>query len=145
MAASRTTGARLRAPWYWSCLARAHAALGELPDAWRCIDEAMTAVEATGENWQESDLHRIAGDLALMAPNPNALKAEAHFKHALAVAREQHAKSWELRAAIQLARIWRDQGEWRRAHAVLAPIYEWFTEGFDTTDLQAAKVLLSAL
>jgi class 3 adenylate cyclase/predicted ATPase len=145
MAASRTTGARLRAPWYWSCLARAHAALGKLPDAWRCIDEAMTAVETTGENWQESDLHRIAGDLALMAPSSDAQKAEAHFARALAVAREQQAKSWELRAAIQLARMWRDQGEWQRACAILAPIYAWFTEGFGTYDLKEAKALLSAV
>jgi predicted ATPase len=77
-----------------------------------------------------------------MVPEPNPAKAEAHFERALAVAREQQAKSWELRAAMSMARLWRDQGKRQQAHDFLAPVYGWFTEGFDTLDLKEAKALL---
>jgi predicted ATPase len=81
----------------------------------------------------------------LMSPEPNVAKAEAHFGRALAVAREQQAKSWELRAAMSMARLWRDQGKRQQAHDLLAPVYGWFTEGFDTLDLKEAKALLDQL
>ena len=84
-------------PLYLSYLARAHAELGQFDDAWRCIGEAMTAVETTKEKWCEAEVHRMAGEIALMSPEPDAAKAEAYFERALAVAREQQAKSWELR------------------------------------------------
>ena len=80
-----------------------------------------------------------------MSPAPDATKAEAYFERALAVAREQQAKSWELRAAMSMARLWRDQGKPQQAHDLLAPVYGWFTEGFDTLDLKEAKALLDAL
>ena len=91
------------------------------------------------------DVHRISGDIALKSPEPDAPKAEACFQRALSVARQQQAKSWELRAAMSLARLWRDQGKVRRARELLAPVYGWFTEGFDTLDLKEAKALLEQL
>ena len=111
----RSTGATLFVPLYLSYLARAYAELGQFDDAWRCIGEAMTAVETTKERWCEAEIHRIAGEIALMSPEPDAAKAEAYFERALAVAREQQAKSWELRAAMSMARLWRDQGKRQQA------------------------------
>ena len=96
---------------YLSYLAMAYADLGQFDDAWRCIGEAMTAVETTKESWYEAEINRIAGEIALLSPEPDAAKAEAYFERALAVARQQQAKSWELRAAMSLARLWRDQGK----------------------------------
>ena len=105
----------------------------------------MTAVHGTNENWCEAYLHRIAGEVALKSPEPDATKAEAYFEYALAVAREQQAKSWELRAATSLARLWRSQGKVEQARELLAPVYGWFTEGFDTRDLKEATALLTEL
>jgi class 3 adenylate cyclase/predicted ATPase len=141
----RTTGATFRMPERLSYLARAYAELGQCDDAWRCIGEAMTAVETTKEKWCEAEVHRFAGEIALMSPEPDAAKAEAYFERALAVARQQQAKSWELRAATSMARLWRDQGKRDEAHDLLVPIYGWFTEGFDTLDLREAKTLLDNL
>ena len=109
--ALRSTGATLLMPLYLSYLARAYAELGQFDDAWRCIGEAMTAMETTKERWCEAEVHRMAGEIALKSPEPDAAKAEAYFERALAVAREQQAKSWELRAAMSMARLWRDQGK----------------------------------
>ena len=105
----------------------------------------MTAVETTKETWYEAEVHRIAGEIALMSPERDAAKAEAYFERALAVARAQQAKSWELRAAMSMARLWRDQGKRDEARELLAPVYGWFTEGFDTLDLKQAKALLDEL
>jgi predicted ATPase len=105
----------------------------------------MTAVETTKEKWFEAELHRIAGAIALMLPERDAVKAKACFDRALAVARQQQAKSWELRASMSLARLWRDQGKVQQARELLAPVYAWFTEGFDTRDLKEAKALLEEL
>jgi predicted ATPase len=145
IAALRTMGATHRMPFYLPHLARAHGELGQFEEAWRCIGEAMTAVEITRENWCEADIHRTAGELTLMSPEADAAKAEAFFERALAVARRQQAKSWELRAAKSMARLWRDQGKRQEARDLLAPTYGWFTEGFDTLDLKEAKVLLEEL
>ena len=145
IAACRSTGATLFMPLHLSYLARAYAELGQFDDAWRCIGEAMTAVETTKESWCEAEIHRIAGEIALMSPEPDAAKAEAYFERALAVARQQQAKSWELRAAMSMARLWRDQGKRDEARELLAPVYGWFTEGFDTLDLKEAKALLDEL
>jgi predicted ATPase len=90
-------------------------------------------------------VHRIAGEIALKSPAPDPEKAEAYFERAFAVARQQQTKSWELRAAVSLARLWRDQGKVQQARDLLAPVYGWFTEGFDTRDLKEAKVLLEEL
>ena len=141
----RSTGATYRWPSDLAHLARAHAELGQFDDAWRCVGEAMTAAETTKERWFEAEIQRIAGEIALMSPEPDAAKAESYFERALAVAGKQQAKSWELRAAMSMARLLRDQGKRQEARDLLAPVYGWFTEGFDTLDLKAAKALLDAL
>jgi predicted ATPase len=143
--AMRSTGARLFVPLFLSYLTRAYAGLGQFDDAWRCIDEAITAIEASGERWCEADVNRIAGEIALASPEHDAAKAEAYFEQALLVARQQQAKSWELRASMSLARLWRDQAKVQQARELLAPVYGWFTEGFDTRDLKEAKALLEEL
>ena len=94
----------------------------------------MTSGKQTKERWYEAEVHRIAGEIALMSPERDAAKAEACFDQALAVARAQQAKSFELRAAISMARLWRDQVKRAEARDLLAPVYGWFTEGFDTLD-----------
>jgi predicted ATPase len=126
-------------------LAHAHALVGEFEDGWRCIDEAIKSVETTKERWSEAEVHRTAGEITLLAPGPDLAKAEAHFERALCIAREQKAKSWELRAATGMARLRLNQGRRRQAHELLAPIYGWFTEGFDTLDLKEARLLLQEL
>jgi predicted ATPase len=138
-------GRRVFVPFGSSCLAKAHAELGQFDDAQRCIDEAMAAVEASKERWCEAEVHRTAGEIALLSREPDAAKAEAYFERALAIAREQQAKSWELRAAMSIARLRRDQGKRQQAYDLLAPVYGWFTEGFDTLDLKEAKALLEQL
>jgi predicted ATPase len=143
--AFRSTGATFFMPLYLSCLARAYTELSQFDDAWRSIGDAMTAVETTKESWYEAEVNRMAGEIALKSPEPDAAKAEAYFERALAVAREQQGKSWELRAAMSMARLWRDQGKRDEAHDLLAPVYGWFSEGFDTLDLKQAKVLLDGL
>ena len=99
----------------------------------------------SSERWCEADVNRIAGEIALKSHEPDPAKAEAYFQRALAVAREQQAKSWELRAAMSMAPLWRDQGKRNEARSLLAPIYAWFTEGFNTLDLKDAKHLLDEL
>jgi hypothetical protein len=142
IAAWRSTGSTLLVPGYLKNLAKANAELGNLDEAWRGIDEAMAAMEATGERLWEAETNRIAGEIALLSPEPNAANAEAYFERAVAVARQQQAKSWELRAAMSMARLWRDQGKRNEARELLGPVYGWFTEGFDTRDLKEAKALL---
>ena len=145
IAAWQSTGATWSLPSWLSHLAAGHAELGQLDEAWRCIGEAMIAIETTKERWFEAEADRIAGEIALKLPKPDAAKAEAYFEHALAVARQQQAKSWELRAAMSMARLWRDQGKRDEARDLLAPVYGWFIEGFDTLDLKEAKALLDQL
>ena len=124
----------------------AYAELGQLDDARRSIDDAIDKVERSKEKWCEAEVHRIAGEIVLKSPQAEAAaKAEAYFERALAVARQQQAKSWELRAAMSMARLWRDQGKRDEAPDLLAPVYGWFTEGFDTLDLKEAKGLLDGL
>ncbi len=143
--AIRSTGIRIYYPVWLSLLARAYGELGQFDQAWSHIHEAITAVETTKETWYDAEVHRIAGEIALMSPEPEAAKAEACFERALAIARAQQAKSWELRTAISMARLWREQGKRDEAREILAPIYAWFTEGFDTLDLKQAKALLAEL
>jgi predicted ATPase len=143
--AYRSTGAIVWTPTFLLYLARAHAELGQFDEAWRRTTEAGAAVEATEERWYEAEVNRIAGEIALMSSKQDAARAEASFERALAVARQQQAKSWELRAAMSMARLWRDQGKPQQARELLAPVYGWFTEGFDTLDLREAKALLGEL
>jgi class 3 adenylate cyclase/predicted ATPase len=145
ISAWRSTGATTWMPTYLSYLARGYAEIGQFDEAWRCIGEATTTIETTKERLWEAEVHRTAGEIALKSPQPDATKAEGYFERALAVARAQQAKSWELRAAMSLARLWRDQGKRDEARQLLAPIYGWFTEGFDTLDLKEAKALLEEL
>jgi predicted ATPase len=86
----------------------------------------MLMIETTKEKWCEAEIFRIAGEIAMLSPNPDAAKAEAYFERALAVARKQQARSWELRAAMSLARLWRNQGKPQQARGLLAPVYGWF-------------------
>jgi predicted ATPase len=102
-------------------------------------------METTKERWSEAEAHRIAGEIALKSPQPDATKVEAYSERALSVARKQQAKSWELRAAMSMARLWRDQGKRDEARDLLAPVYGWFAEGFDALDLKQAKALPDAL
>jgi predicted ATPase len=141
----RPTGATLWMPLHMSYLTRAYAELGKFNDAWCSIGEAMAAMETTGERWCEAEVHRTAGEIAMIAPKRDMPKAEEFFERSLAVARQQQAKSWELRAATSMARLWRDQGKAQQARELLAPVYGWFTEGFDTRDLKEAKALLEEL
>jgi predicted ATPase len=143
--AFRSTGATYFLPTWLSYLAKAYADLGQFDDAWHCIGEAIVVVEKTKETWWEAEVNRIAGEIALMSPERDTAKAEAYFNRALEVARKQQAKSWELRAAMSMARLWRDQGKRDAARELLAPVYGWFAEGFDTLDLKEAKALLGEL
>jgi predicted ATPase len=143
--AYRSTGATVTVPLYLLHLAAAQAELGQFDDAHRSISEALTAIETTKEKWFEAEAHRVAGETALKLPDPDAAKAQVYFERALAIAHEQQAKSWELRAAMSMARLWRDQGKRKEARDVLAPVHNWFTEGFDTLDLKQARALLDQL
>jgi len=145
IASYRSTGATLLTPLYLLHLTRAYVELGQFEDASRCVGEALTGIETSKERWVEAEAHRIAGEVSLMSPGGSTAKAEAYFDSALAIARAQQAKSWELRAAISMARLWRDQGKRHEAYDLLAPVYGWFTEGFDTLDLKEAKALLFEL
>jgi class 3 adenylate cyclase/predicted ATPase len=145
MTALRSTTTTMWMPSWLSYLSRAYSDLGRFDDAGRCIGEAMTAMEATKERWFEAEVNRIAGEITLLSSQPDAAKAQAYFERALAIAREQQAKSWELRVAMSMAQLWRDQGRRRQARDLLAPVYGWFTEGFNTLDLKQAKALLDEL
>jgi class 3 adenylate cyclase/predicted ATPase len=145
LAAYRSTGSNAWLPLYISYLAWAYAELGQFDEAWHCMREALASVETTGERWLEAEIHRVAGEIALASPERDVTGAEAYFERALAIARAQQAKSWELRAATSLARLWRDRGKRRQAGDLLAPVYGWFGEGFDTLDLKQAKALLDEL
>ena len=145
LTAMRATGTTMWMPLWLSYLTRANAEIGQFDDVRRGIGEAIVAVEATKERWCEAEVNRIAGEIALLSPKPDLAKAEAYFERALAVAREQEAKSWELRAAMSMARLWRDQGRRQQARDILAPVYGWFTEGFGALDLKRAKAMLDEL
>jgi len=105
----------------------------------------LTLVDTTGGRWYAPELYRLKGALLLQQSSDNDTEAETCFHHAMAIAQNQQAKSFELRAATNLARLWQQQGKRQEAHDLLAPVYHWFTEGFDTADLQDAKALLDAL
>jgi predicted ATPase len=143
--ALRSTGATMWMPLSLTYLARAYAEVGQCDSAWRSVGEAMTMVETTTERWCEAEVNRVAGDIALISPERDVGKAQAYFDKALTIARAQQAKSWELRAAMSMARLWRDQGKRGEARELLAPVYGWFTEGFNTRDLKEAKALLDEL
>jgi predicted ATPase len=139
------TGAETQRPYYLALLAEAHRKSGQAEGALEVVAEALTLVAKTGERWWEAELHRLRGELLLTASAGNHREAASCFRQALAIARQQQAKSLELRAAISLSRLWQRQDKRDAARQLLAPVYGWFTEGFDTADLQEAKALLEAL
>jgi predicted ATPase len=141
----RSAGSTIFTPEQEFMLAIAHADCGQFDAAWRCIANAMTAMQATKERWCEAEVHRVAGEIALKSPQRDVAKAQACFEQAVTLARAQQAKSWELRAVMSLARLLSDQGQQQTARDLLAPVYDWFTEGFDTSDLRNAKALLGEL
>jgi predicted ATPase len=144
-AAWRVTGAAVVVPYLCTVLADVSAHLGHPEDGVRALAEAYALVEQHEERWWEAEVHRLQGVLLLQQPGTPQAEAEACFRQALDVARRQEAKSLELRAAMSLARLWQQQGKRAEAYELLAPIYGWFTEGFDTADLQEAKALLEEL
>jgi predicted ATPase len=139
------TGARMPRPYWLALLAEAHGIQGEPEEGLALLPEALTLVDTTGERWYQSELYRLKGALLLQQSSSNQTEAEACFHHAIHIAQNQQAKSFELRTATSLARLWQQQGKRQEAHDLLAPVYHWFTEGFDTADLQEAKALLDAL
>ena len=145
LAVFRSMGTKMLVPFWLPYLSRAQAHVNQFDLAWQAINEAQTIVQTSGERWFEAEVIRGAGEISLLQPQPDAAKAEACFERALEVARQQEAKSWELRAAMSMARLWRDQGKPQQARELLAPVYGWFSEGFDTLDLKEAKALLDEL
>jgi len=145
LAALRATGTVSSMPIYLTHLAMAYGQVGQVDEGLYLLAEAMAVVDTTGERHYDAELHRLHGELLLQQPVPDASAAEACFQWSLDVARRQQAKSWELRAATSLARLWQQQGKRAEARELLAPIYGWFTEGFDTADLQEGKALLEEL
>jgi predicted ATPase len=145
MAAVLATGNTLSRPWCLVLLAEAAEYAGQVAEGLCLLAEALTAFEASGRADMLAEVYRLQGELLLQQATPDAAQAEASFQQALTIARHQQAKSWELRAAMSLGRLWQQQGKRTEAYELLAPIYGWFTEGFDTADLQEAKALLEAL
>jgi predicted ATPase len=145
MMAWRATGAALGQPYWLALLAEAHGTMGQRETGLAVLTEALTFVDTTGERCYEAELYRLKGELLLQQSPSNHTEAESCFYHAISMAQSQQAKSWELRASTSLARLWQQQGKRQEAHDLLAPVYHWFTEGFDTADLKDAKALLDAL
>jgi len=141
----RTTGAALNVPYLCTVLADAAAHLGHPEDGLQALAEAHTLVEQQEERWWEAEVYRLRGVLLLRQPGTPQAEAETWLQRALDVAHRQEAKSLELRAAMSLSRLWQQQGKRAEAYERLAPLYAWFTEGFDTADLQEARALLEAL
>lgn len=141
----RATGTELYRPWYLSMLADAYRQNGQITKGVEVLAEAITLNATQGERWCDAELYRFQGELFLQKSLSDTQKAEACFCQSLDIARRQEAKSWELRAATSLAKLWQRQGKCQEAYALLAPVYGWFTEGFDTADLKDAKSLLDEL
>ncbi|MEE8159524.1 MAG: hypothetical protein V3T78_09205, partial [Dehalococcoidia bacterium] len=145
LAAWRAAGSEVWRSRWLVLLAEALGKGGQVEAGLTAVDEALACVERTEERSYEAELHRLQGALLLQQSPDNHQKADACFHQALKVARRQEAKSWELRAATSLARLWQQQGKTAEACDLLAPVYGWFTEGFETADLQEAKALLEDL
>jgi predicted ATPase len=143
--AMRAEGAVVGLPMVLAMLAEAHGKAGQTEEGLALLDEAQGLVAKTREREYEAEVHRLEGDLLLARSPSDEAQAQASFREALEVARRQSAKSWELRAATSLARLWQRQGKRDEARDLLAPVYAWFTEGFDTKDLRDAKALLEEL
>lgn len=145
MAAWRATGAKLTRPWYLALLAEANWQAGQVQAGLKVLQEALTLVHTTEEQWWTAEIYRLQGELLLACSAEQPAEAEVCFQHALTTARRQQAKSLELRAAVSLSQLWQRQGKQDAAHRLLADVYHWFTEGFETPDLKAARVLLEKI
>jgi predicted ATPase len=147
--ASRATGAEALRPTYLALLAEAYGQVGQPEVGLTALAEALAIVDKTGERMSEAELYRLKGQLTLQSqvssPKSQVEEAEGCFHKAIEIARHQQAKSLELRAVMSLSRLWQQQGKKAEARQMLAEIYGWFTEGFDTKDLQEAKALLAEL
>ena len=143
--AYRATGAELNQSYFLALLAEAYGTMEQPEAGLTILTEAQPLIDITGERWYEAELQRLKGVLLLQRSLANATEAEVCFHHAIRIAQSQQAKSWELRAATSLAKLWQQQGKRQEAHDLLAPVYQWFTEGFDTADLKDAKALLGEL
>ena len=143
LAAKRATGADIKIPFYFGLLAEAHRRIGRTSEALALLSEALEVVERTDERWFEAELYRLRGEVLRAKGDPEG--AELWFSRSLAKAQAQNAKLWELRASRCIARLRCDQGRRAEARELLAPVYGWFTEGFDTLDLKQAKALLDEL
>jgi len=141
----RATGAEFFVPYFLSLLTEGYARLGQVEAGLAVLQEGGEAMERTGEHAYRAEVSRLKGALLLQQQGQVQAEAEVCFQQAIAVAQQQRAKSWELRAASSLARLWQQQGKTTEAYELLAPVYNWFTEGFDTADLKDAKALLDEL
>jgi predicted ATPase len=137
-------GTELLVPYTLALLAEACGQAEQIDEGLRLLAEALAVADNTAERWYEAELYRLKGELLHQSAASQG-EAEQSLQHALEIARRQQAKSWELRAALSLSRLWRQQGKRQEAYDLLAPIYHWFTEGFDTADLQDARALLAEL
>jgi predicted ATPase len=145
LAAAEATGTRSNTSLFLVLLAEALALAGKIEEALASLDDVLAKAAVSGERGWDAEIHRLRGELTGRLPHPDPAKAEDSFRTALAIAREQGARGYELRAAVSLARLCRDHGRHAEARDVLAPVYGWFTEGFDTPDLKDAKALLDEL
>jgi predicted ATPase len=149
LAAQRATGTEAVAPYFLALQAEVYGQLGQPEAGLAALAEASAMIQRTGEQWYEAELYRLRGELTLQTKAPGlpttVEEAEGCFHKAVGIARQQQAKSLELRAVMSLSRLWRQQGKRKEAHRLLSVIYGWFTEGFDTKDLQEAKALLDEL
>jgi len=145
MAASEANGTRSSAPLFLALLAEALALAGKIEEGLAALDDALATAAVSGAKGSNAEIHRLRGELTGRLPDPDPAKVEDSFRTALAIAREQGTRGYELRAATSLARLWREQGRRGEARDLLAPLYGWFTEGFDTQDLKEAKALLEEL
>ncbi len=139
------TGQTLAQPFCLARMAEAAGYAGHIDEGLHLLTEALATFEASGRRDMLTEAYRLKGELVLRQAVPDTVQAEVYFQQALTLARQQQAKSWELRAAMSLARLWQQQGQRAAAHTLLADIHGWFTEGFDTADLQEAERLLAAL
>jgi predicted ATPase len=145
LTAMDATGSELLRPYYLALLAAVYGDIGQPSTGQAMLDEAWALVDKNGERWYAAELHRLQGALLLQQGTPSGHQAEQCFRQALHIARNQQARTFALRAATSLSRLWQQQGKKAEARQLLAEIYGWFTEGFDTADLQEAKALLEAL
>jgi predicted ATPase len=145
LAATRATGAEGLVPYWLALLAEACGHAGQADEGLHLLAEALAVVDTNAEHWYEAELYRLKGELLLAQSTHQHTDATTCFQHALDIASAQHARSWELRAAMSLSRLWQQQWKRQEAHDLLAPIHGWFTEGFDTADLQEARAVLEEL